>query len=79
MSCWRNLTDLKVFITATNPSFASFMAMTSDTWDLVDLSILRLKHKLSSTAISATKPTLTANNVTHSWIETVAFRKNEPL
>ena len=43
MSCCRDLTDFKLYVDATNPSKDFIMAMTSDSWDLVDVTMLRLK------------------------------------
>ena len=75
MSCAQSLTDMKMFLTAQDPSYTSLMAMTMETWDLLDMTVLRLNHKLGSSSISTVKPTLNANTVTHSDIETNSFLK----
>ena len=75
MSCWRDITDYKSYVIATNPSYTFIMAMTDATWDSVDIPMLRLNQTLSTTAIAAAKPTLTANTVTPGQIETVSFLK----
>ena len=75
MSCWRDMTDFKLYVDATNPSKAFIMAMTSESWDSVDIKMLRINQSFASTAIAASKPTLTADTVTPSQIETIAFLK----
>ena len=49
--------------------------MTDATWDSIDISTLRINQALSTTTIATTKPTLTADTVTPSQIETVSFLK----
>ena len=75
MSCCQALQDLKIFYADQQPSYTSLMALTTDTWDLIDFNFLRLNHKLASSTISAVKPTLNANTVTHADIETSSFLK----
>ena len=75
MLCCRDLTDFKLYVDATNPSKDFIMAMTSDSWDLVDVTMLQLNNSLASTAIAAAKPTLTADTVTPSQLETISLIK----
>ena len=75
MSSYQALTDLKMYIEAKDPSYTVLMAMTMDTWDLLDLTVLRLNHKLASSKISTAKPTLNGNTVKHSDIDTNSFLK----
>ena len=51
------------------------MAMADATWDSIDTPTLRINQALSTTNNSATEPTLTANTVTPSQIETMSFLK----
>ena len=37
MSCWRDITDFKLYVSATNPSYTFIMAMTGATWELIDV------------------------------------------
>ena len=52
MSCYQGLTDLKMYIADQQPSYTALMALTMDTWDMLDLTVLRLNHKLASSTIS---------------------------
>ena len=75
MSSYQGLTDLKMYIDAEQLSYTVLMAMTMDTWDLLDLTVLRLNHKLASSKISTVKLTLNGNTVKHLDIETNSFLK----
>jgi len=75
MSCWQCLTDLKVYLADQPSSYKSLMAMTIDTWDDLDMSVLRLNHKLASANITTVTPTLNSNTVTHSDIDISSFLK----
>ena len=75
MSCWRDITDFKLYVSATNPSYTFIMAMTDATWDSIDIPTLRINQALSTSTIATIKPTLTADTVTPSQIETVSFLK----
>ena len=57
------------------------MAMTAASWDMVDVSILRMNHDLSQSAIVDVKPSVTPATVTRSQIESTNFQKyyNIPL
>ena len=75
MSYCQCLKALKVFVADQQPSYKSSMAMTADTWDVLDMSVLRRNHKLASTNVNTAKPTLNVNTVTHSDIDTNSFLK----
>ena len=75
MSCWRDMTNLRLCVDDTNSSKSSIMAMTSDSWDSVDVAMLHMNKALANTAIATTKPTLTANTVTPTQIDTIVFLK----
>ena len=49
-----------------DPSTTAILAMTSDSWELVDVTLLRLNHQLSKTAIVNSKPTVTPSTVSKS-------------
>ena len=50
------------------PSYKVIMGMTPETWEVIDLSLLSFNHTLKRTAISDTKPIITAATVNSSHI-----------
>ena len=49
--------------------------MTSDTWELVDVSLLRINYAMIKTSVAQTKPTVKAHTVTTTQIEVTNFLK----
>ena len=75
ISCWRDMTDFKLYIEATSSSYTFIMTMTSGTWEPFGVSMLRINQALASTSIDVTQPTLINNIVKPSQIETTPFLK----
>ena len=70
------LSDWKMYVDETKPSTDAIMAMTCDSWDLVDVTVLRINHTLTkSTLTTKSSPTVTADTVTASQIEATNFLK----
>ena len=70
------LSDWKMYVDETKPSTNAIMAMTCDSWDLVDVTVLRINHTLTkSTLTTKSSPTVTADTVTASQIEATNFLK----
>ena len=51
------------------------MEMTSETWEVMDVTILWMSHAMTSTVITIDQPTVTANIVTSTYIDTNSFLK----
>ena len=71
---WRYASDWKLYADETDPSTNAIMSMTSDSWDMVDVTLLRLNHELTKTSFVNKKPIVTASTVTLGQIEAVSFR-----
>ena len=72
---WRYVADWKMYADETDPSTVAVMEMTKNTWDMIDVTLLRLNYELSKTSIGNTKPTVTTSTVTSNQIEAVSFLK----
>jgi len=64
-----------MYVNGLQPSHGDIMVMTSDTWELVDFSLLRINHALIKTSVAQTKPTVKAHTITTTKIEVADFMK----
>ena len=62
--CYVN--DWKLYADQINPSVSTIMVTMVSSWDMVDVSILRMNHELSQSAIVDVKPSVTPAIVTRS-------------
>ena len=56
-------------------SYNDIKTMTSNVWDLVDVSFLRINHTLSKASVTPSKPTVTVHTVTTTQIKVTNFLK----
>ena len=77
--CYVN--NWKIYAEETNPNVSAIMTMSAASWDIVDVSILRINYELTESAIVDVKTFVTLANVTKSQIESTNFQKycNIPL
>jgi len=68
--------DWKNYSNEINPSVSTNMAISAASWEMVDVTILRINHELIQSAIVDVKPSVTPATVTKSKIESTDFQKN---
>ena len=65
-----------MYADVTDPLPAAVMAMSYASWELADITVLRINHELEKTVISHSKPVIIADTVTSSQIEETNFLKH---
>ena len=75
-SLWQELSDFCMYIDEVEPDYNLVVQMTAASWEVVDIMILQLNHKIISAAVAASpKPSITAITVTMSTMKTTDFLK----